>query len=195
MEIKKENTKKELFSEWVNLYTDDLLKWAIFKTSSIEVAEDLVQDVYYSAFKNIDSFKNNSQPKTWLFSILNNKIVDYYRKQKPERKINESLNEPDAEQFTSSLFTEKEHWASPKNGAMWDDERNLLDIPEFNRIMEDCVDDLPANWKYIITSKYLLNKDAEEICQELNIAKTNYWQLIHRSKLLLRKCIENGWQN
>lgn len=125
----------------------------------------------------------------------NNKIVDYYRKQKPEKKIVESLKEFDAEQFTSSLFTEKEHWASHKNGAMWDDERNLLDIPEFNKIMEDCVDDLPHNWKLIITSKYLLNKDAEEICQELNIAKTNYWQLIHRSKLLLRKCIENGWQN
>lgn len=189
-----EQSIKEKFSEWVNLYTDDLLKWATFKTSSVEVAEDLVQDVFYSAYKNIDSFKQKSQPKTWLFSILNNKIVDYYRKNKPEKEIVESLKESDAELFTSSLFNEKEYWSAVQHNAMWEEEKNLLDIPAFNQIMEDCVDDLPSNWKLIITSKFLLNKDADEICQDLNMAKTNYWQLIHRSKLLLRKCIENGWQ-
>jgi len=189
-----EQSIKEKFSEWVNLYTDDLLKWATFKTSSVEVAEDLVQDVFYSAYKNMDSFKQKSQPKTWLFSILNNKIVDYYRKNKPEKKIVESLKESDAELFTSSLFNEKEYWSAVQHNAMWEEEKNLLDIPAFNQIMEDCVDDLPSNWKLIITSKFLLNKDADEICQDLNMAKTNYWQLIHRSKLLLRKCIENGWQ-
>jgi RNA polymerase sigma-70 factor (ECF subfamily) len=189
-----EQSIKEKFSEWVNLYTDDLLKWATFKTSSVEVAEDLVQDVFYSAYRNIDSFKQKSQPKTWLFSILNNKIVDYYRKNKPEKKIVESLKESDAELFTSSLFNEKEYWSAVQHNAMWEEEKNLLDIPAFNQIMEDCVDDLPSNWKLIITSKFLLNKDADEICQDLNMAKTNYWQLIHRSKLLLRKCIENGWQ-
>lgn len=189
-----EQSRKNEFSEWVNHYTDDLLKWAIFKTSSLEVAEDLVQDVFYSAYKNIEHFQHKSQPKTWLFSILNNKIVDYYRKHKPEKKIVESLNESYAETFTTSLFNEKEFWNSAPHTATWEEEKNLLDSPEFNQIMADCVDDLPPNWKLIVTSKFLLNKDADQICHELNLTKTNYWQLIHRSKLLLRKCIENGWQ-
>jgi RNA polymerase sigma-70 factor (ECF subfamily) len=51
----------------------------IFKTSSKEIAEDLVQDTFLAAFHKIDSFEGKSQPKTWLFSILNNKVIDYYR--------------------------------------------------------------------------------------------------------------------
>jgi RNA polymerase sigma-70 factor (ECF subfamily) len=51
---------------------------AFFKTSSKEIAEDLVQDTFLAAFHKIDSFEGKSQPKTWLFS-LNNKVIDYYR--------------------------------------------------------------------------------------------------------------------
>jgi RNA polymerase sigma-70 factor (ECF subfamily) len=47
----------------------------IFKTSSKEIAEDLVQDTFLAAFHKIDSFEGKSQPKTWLFSILNNKVL------------------------------------------------------------------------------------------------------------------------
>jgi RNA polymerase sigma-70 factor (ECF subfamily) len=36
----------------------------IFKTSSKEIAEDLVQDTFLAAFHKIDSFEGKSQPKT-----------------------------------------------------------------------------------------------------------------------------------
>jgi hypothetical protein len=41
-----------------------------------------LQRIWYTflaAFHKIDSFEGKSQPKTWLFSILNNKVIDYYR--------------------------------------------------------------------------------------------------------------------
>lgn len=44
------------------------------------VAEDLVQETFTAAYRSISGFKNDCHPKTWLFSILNNKIVDYHRK-------------------------------------------------------------------------------------------------------------------
>ena len=37
--------------------------------------------------KNKDSFKGNSSEKTWLTSILKNKIIDYYRKKKPDLSL------------------------------------------------------------------------------------------------------------
>ena len=78
MDAIKEDSKITI-ENWVNQYSDALFSWAYYKTSSKETAEDLVQDTFLAAYHKIDSFKGNSQPKTWLFSILNNKIIDYYR--------------------------------------------------------------------------------------------------------------------
>jgi RNA polymerase sigma-70 factor (ECF subfamily) len=36
-------------------------------------------------------------------------------------------------------------------------------------------------------------KKGELICQELGITDTNFWQILHRAKLQLRKCIELNW--
>jgi RNA polymerase sigma-70 factor (ECF subfamily) len=58
----------------------------------------------------------------------------------------------------------------------------LLDNPDFNVIMEECMNDLPQKWKLAVTSKYLSEK-TEAICQELEITTSNYWQIVHRSKL------------
>ena len=64
---------KITIENWVNEYSEALFSWAFYKTSSRETAEDLVQDTFLAAYNKIDSFKGKSQPKTWLFSILNNK--------------------------------------------------------------------------------------------------------------------------
>jgi RNA polymerase sigma-70 factor (ECF subfamily) len=39
----------------------------------------------------------------------------------------------------------------------------------------------------------ILKKKTEAICQELEITASNYWQIVHRSKLLLKKCLELKW--
>jgi RNA polymerase sigma-70 factor (ECF subfamily) len=53
--------------------------------------------------------------------------------------------------------------------------------PDFNVIMEECMNDLPQKWKLAVTSKYLSEKKTEAICQELEITTSNYWQIVHRS--------------
>ena len=55
-------------TSWVEEYGDELYSWAYYKTSSNEIAEDLVQETFLSAHKNIASFKQESNPKTWLFT-------------------------------------------------------------------------------------------------------------------------------
>ncbi len=67
-------------NEWINTYTDELLSWAMHKISDSESAKDIVQDTFLAVAKNHNQFKKESNPKTWIFSILNNKISDYYRK-------------------------------------------------------------------------------------------------------------------
>ena len=62
--------KQQDISSWVDLYTKELLSWALHKTSDKMLAEDLVQDVFLVASDKYSTFKNDSQPKTWLFYYL-----------------------------------------------------------------------------------------------------------------------------
>ncbi|QCX38325.1 sigma-70 family RNA polymerase sigma factor [Aureibaculum algae] len=192
MEVKKGNTTI-VFENWVNQFSDALYSWALYKTSSKETAEDLVQDTFVSAFHKIDNFKGQSQPKTWLFSILNNKIIDYYRKNAKIKKHEFKLSEKAGFQLSDNLFNETNGWKTREIDPIWDQEEELLDNPEFNGVMAACIDNLPEKWKTAITSKYLTDKKAKEICQDLGITVSNYWQIVHRAKLLLKECLETNW--
>ncbi len=187
-----ETTSKNQIKIWVGQFTDELYKWALHKTSDSETARDLVQDTFLVAVKSFDKFNGNSSPKTWLFSILNNKIVDYYRKQYKEIIVNESkLKKEDSD---SSFFDQKGNWKEASRPALWPkEEGNLLDNKDFKLQLSDCLEELPPSWNTAIKLKYISGADGNEICQEIGVSKTNYWQILHRAKLQLRKCLEINW--
>jgi len=192
--LKTDPTNSKISVEnWVNDYSDALFQWAFYKTSSKETAEDLVQDTFLAAYKKIDSFKGNSQPKTWLFSILNNKIIDYYRLRAKTSKKTVSLTEHQGRELSNGFFNEAGDWKDTAINPIWNEDQELLDNPKFNTVMQSCMDDLPLKWKHAVTSKYLTDKNAKAICQDLSISVSNYWQIIHRAKLVLKKCLETNW--
>ena len=186
------NTKVQ-FENWVNDFSDELYSWAFYKTTSKETAEDLVQETFLAAYHKIDSFEGKSQPKTWLFSILNNKVIDYYRKSAKTTKQTFSLTENSGYELSDAVFTETGCWENYDVNPIWDQEVHLLDNSEFNIVMQECMQELPKKWKTALTSKYLSEKNAEAICQELEITASNYWQIVHRAKLLVKKCLEINW--
>jgi len=184
--------KNEVITEWVRLYADPMYDWARFKVSDESVARDLVQDTFLAATIGYDSYSASSSVKTWLFQILNNKIVDYYRSRKRVGRTTESMDEEQAEQVTRSFFDDAGNWAVATS-ADWADEPRLMDNPVFIQVFYQCIDDLPDTWKLAVTSRYQQEKSAGAICKEMNITSSNYWQIIHRSKLLLKKCLEVNW--
>lgn len=179
--------ENEYLKKWVNEFTTELYKWAYYKTSSNETAEDLVQEVFLVASEKIETFKGDSSAKTWLFSILNHKIIDYYRK-----KVNQPVS-IEKESFLN-FFTEDGSWQEVKSPKEWHEEdTNLLDDNDFQLILQKCLDALPDKWSTCVKLKYLSEKNGDEICQELGITSSNFWQIVHRAKLQLRNCIENNW--
>jgi RNA polymerase sigma-70 factor (ECF subfamily) len=75
-----------------------------------------------AAFHKIDSF-NKSQPKTWLFSILNNKVIDYYRLSARTTKKNFSLTENSGYELSDG-FNSYGCWKNNDINAVWDQEQN-----------------------------------------------------------------------
>lgn len=66
--------------KWVESFSGELYSWALYKISDPELAKDLVQDTFLAAAEKKESFRGNSSPRSWLFAILNHKIIDVYRK-------------------------------------------------------------------------------------------------------------------
>ena len=172
---------------WVQLYSDSLYSWALHKTSNKETAEDLVQETFLIAIKSFDKFKGDSNPKTWLFSILNNKINDHYRKSYRMPVVNNDT-------ILDIFFESSERWRKDQMPQKWtDDTDNLLDNVEFQQELDNCLKKLPPSCFSAIQLKFIEEKKGNVICQELGITDTNFWQILHRAKLQMRKCLELNW--
>jgi RNA polymerase sigma-70 factor (ECF subfamily) len=170
--------------KWVYQYSDDLYNWALFKVGDSELAQDLVQDTFLAALKQLQKFNGKSKVKTWLFGILNNKIMDHFREQYRVGKTSVLENA-----FNSDGSWNIDH--IPENWSSNTD--NLMDDTDFVEQLNRCKDKLPNHWSLALQYKYLREEDPKVICQELNISTTNYWQIIHRAKLQLRHCIKKNW--
>lgn len=173
-------------NSWVNEYTDALFKRALFSVNQNDLAEDLVQETFISAYKNIKKFRGDSNPKTWLMSILNNKIMDYYRS--VSRKKTDSFSQ------LSEQFDDAGNWLDRNINAMWSQDNQLLDNELFVETLNLCMKKLPSDWKMVLTAKYLDQRKAKEICKGLGISPSNYWQQIHRAKLQLKQCLEKNYE-
>ena len=172
---------------WAELYSDQLYIWAYYKTSDRETAEDLVQETFLAAVNSFQKFEVKSEPKTWLLSILRNKIADHFRKSYRNNENNTvSL---------SQFFDDNEDWILNERPQNWEiaEDQHLLDNPDFSKILANCFSKLPRQWNASIVLKYIEEKESEKVCQELQISPTNYWQILHRAKLQLRKCLELNW--
>jgi RNA polymerase sigma-70 factor (ECF subfamily) len=94
----------------------------------------------------------------------------------------------------SVIFTEEEGWKPEKQPREWkSEEGHLLDNEVFQAVLKKCLDALPEKWNLSVKMKYLTDKSGVEICQELGITPSNFWQMVHRAKLQLRDCIETNW--
>ncbi|HKJ42382.1 MAG TPA: sigma-70 family RNA polymerase sigma factor [Sunxiuqinia sp.] len=185
---------------WVKAYADELFRFAYFRVNNHEQAEDLVQETFLSALNSLGKFRNDCTEKTWLYNILKNKIIDFYRKNgsSPIQKTKVRNTETD-EDFFNHFFNydapNQAHWnpsAAPNEWAVPADD--LLVKAEFMLILQTCLSYLPETQADVFRLKNIDDLKTDEICKELNISSSNLWVLIHRAKLQLRECLEKNWQ-
>lgn len=183
---------------WVERHADALFAFAMARLRKQEVAEDLVQDTFLSAWKARDSFQAQASEKTWLISILKRKIIDHYRKKSTQNELNVLDNEENGP-FINRFFSEGNddgHWHANTAPVEWrKDFATSIESEEFYKVLQNCMDKLPEKWAAVFTLKNMDDLDSDEICKELGISPSNYWVIMHRAKLQLRECMEKNWFN
>lgn len=171
---------------WVAKYSDELFSFAIVRVGDEETARDLIQDTFLSALKNRESFRGEISEKNWLYLILKNKIIDHYRKNSKSKSNRIDYNDNEDYFFDESGHWKKDALPNPFSHAINNQQHSI----EFYEILEKCKRKLTQLQLSLFSMKFLDEIDSEEICKELEITSSNYWVLIHRIKLKIRKCIE-----
>jgi RNA polymerase sigma-70 factor (ECF subfamily) len=199
----KETNNKHINSDpssWVTNYADYLYNFAFVRVNKKEIAEDLVQDTFVSALNSLKGFKGNSSEKTWMTTILKNKIIDYYRKKGRQHSSIDDSKDINANDKMDYYFDNNKNndgqWNSQPSPTDW---KTTFETPydkkEFHKILEKCLSKVPERWAVAFKLKHFDDCTSEEICNELMITPSNYWVIIHRVKLQLRDCMEQNWYN
>jgi RNA polymerase sigma-70 factor (TIGR02943 family) len=171
---------------WVDKYSDELFGFAYMRVSDEDAARDLIQDTFLSALRNLQSFKGEISEKNWLYLILKNKIIDHYRK-----NAKTPLTRFDDDSELDEFFDEEGHWkkeALPEEFSLTVSSSHFSF--EFYEILEKCKRKLNEIQMRLFSMKFVDEVESEDICKEMEISSSNYWVLIHRIKLKIRKCIE-----
>ncbi|MGL4851942.1 MAG: sigma-70 family RNA polymerase sigma factor [Phocaeicola sp.] len=172
----------EQIERWINEHSSYLLQRAYTLLSVKEDAEDVVQEVFLSLCHSKASYQGKSSIRTWLSAILQNKIADLYKKRYRMQRAS-----------FSTVFDEHGEWKTAYAPIEWQQTEDALNDPEFTAIFANCLEKLPTQWKIILNEAYFSDKKAGEICSAFEITTSNYWKILQRSRIQLKKCLDVNW--
>ena len=86
------------FEELVRHYDQAVLRLALHLTGTEQDAQDVYQDAFLKAYKNIGSFRFECSFYTWIYRIVTNLCLDHLRKKHSRRRDLNTTLSPDGEQ-------------------------------------------------------------------------------------------------
>lgn len=187
--------KKIDTEQLVDHHGDYLFRYAFIRVREEGLSEDLVQETFLAAVRSAESFKGESSERTWLTAILRNKIIDHFRKSSRESTFDNS----DLEEIDSAKFFQREDgwsgfWSKKYRPSEWNaSPETVLENKAFYEILEKCLDELPDKIGKVFRSKELEELESDEIRKIFDISSSNYWVMLYRARLALRRCMEIYW--
>jgi RNA polymerase sigma-70 factor, ECF subfamily len=89
-------------AEWKKLQDRYLRRIYFYVQKSIkdpDVCDDLVQEVFLGAIRGIDRFDDAYNMEQFLFGIARNKVVDHFRRDRPDEALGTAGDEDDGRRF------------------------------------------------------------------------------------------------
>ncbi len=180
---------------WVDEHGDYLFRYAIVRLRDETFAEDCVQETLLSALQSIGSYGGKSTERTWLTGILKHKIIDHFRKQSREVPLDPS--DTDLSEF-DPLFERgdefKDHWHDSLSPRIWlRSPHEALQENEFFGVLQNCMSKLPERVATVFSMREMNGLETDEICEILSLSQSNFWVMMHRARMALRRCVEINW--
>jgi RNA polymerase sigma-70 factor (ECF subfamily) len=130
-----------------------------------DVAQDIAQETFLAAFKSAHRFRGQSKVYTWLYSIANRKVADFYRRRKREGK----------------------HRADPLENQVSEAETDgTVESEETSKSIQQALSCLPLHYKQVLLLKYVEEMPVAEICQVMDRSSKSVEGLLTRARRELR---------
>ncbi|HYD94590.1 MAG TPA: sigma-70 family RNA polymerase sigma factor [Noviherbaspirillum sp.] len=167
-----------------------LMRFAVLQLRNQTLAEDAVQDTLLAVLEKPGRFAGQSTLRTYVTAILKHKIVDLIRAGKREFRIDAGDDASEAD-VIDTLFRPDGHTVDTPRA--WGDPDATLEQKDFFRVLELCLEKLPARTARIFMMREWLELDTAEICKELGISTSNAWVMLYRARMQLRECLDLNW--
>lgn len=95
----------DAIAQLFRIYSNDVFRYARLTLGNHTEAKDVVQEVFFRAFRSWSTFRQDANPKTWLLSITRNYIFDLLRKKRREQKFMAEYDPPSIKDETVSTET------------------------------------------------------------------------------------------
>jgi RNA polymerase sigma-70 factor, ECF subfamily len=150
---------QEAFSALYHRHITNVYKRVRYIIPEAEV-EDVTQEVFIAAMKSLGSFRGDSQFGTWLRTLTNHKVAEFYRKR--SRKQEPQL--------------------APLSDAFGKMEGSTSKMMEERIYIQKALSQLPENYREVIMLRFAEDLQFNEIADQMN-------QNIEATKSLFRRAI------
>lgn len=165
---------RERYYELVKRYEQKLKRYVRRLINRPAEVDDIVQNVFIKAYKNLPTFQTHLSFSSWIYRIAHNETVNTISSGFIQKFV--SLN------LIFGL------------GATDNAEEQIID-EEMKRQLKSCINSIDIKYREPIVLFYYEEKSYEEISDILRIPVRAVGVLIHRGKLLIKKiCHEKKYR-
>lgn len=168
---KNKNQKSQ--TKLINYFWVDVFSFVMKKVQDENVADEITVSVFSKVLAKLDLYDPNFQFKTWILTIAQNTVIDYWRKKNRENEDSTDNFDDFKNQFARSpeelLISEE-------------DQKQILTI----------IESLDFNYQEIIKLRFFEEKSIKEIADELGLTIANTKVRIMRAKKVLSELLKNN---
>jgi RNA polymerase sigma-70 factor, ECF subfamily len=143
-----------------------LVRFARHRLHDLAEAEDVAHDALLAALEQPQAFQGRASLRTWVTAIAKHRVTDRHRSRQRE------------------AATDPVHFDLIAQGDS--DPCDLASRAQFVDSLQHCVTSLEGRSARVFELNDCLGASTDEICQELDISRTNCWTLLHRARQTLR---------
>ncbi len=185
------------FCRLVQLFHKRLVGFA-GSIAGVELAEDVVQEAWLSAWKGLPGYEGRAALSTWLYTIVRHACIARLRKEKPNfhapaeaDEAEEELANDGLDEWFDSSFKQDGH----RQEAVVDWHMNTPEALLEEKQLQNCIDHhiakLQPMQKAVFELRDMDQVDLEQICNMLQLTHSNVRVLLHRARLRLQQVLDH----
>jgi len=175
--VKAKNGSSSAVERLVDRYQGRIFRVAQTITSNREDAEEVVQDVFLKAFRNLANFRGDSRFYTWLVRIAINESLMKVRKRRSQHISTNDVSENEDRTVLRELAD-----ARPNPEEQYSQE-------ELRRILSMAVTELGPGCRVVFQLRDVEGLTTEETAQSLSLSASAVKTRVRRARLHLRESL------